>query len=130
ERLAAEINKIDINGTSSKVNVIGIGLGGGADPSDPDATIATTSDEGEQGSLEVPDLKEWCDALYAKIVEKVGDRRYMENWAADISAIAAAQESRIRARLAHRDHNPEAVERFDTFLAALRDNLNDGVTRD
>lgn len=129
ERLAAEINKIDINGTSSKINVIGIGLGGGADPADPDVIIGATS-MGEQGSLELPDLGRWCDAIYARIVDKVGDRQYMENWAADISQIAAAQETRIRALLAHPEQNPDAVERFDTFLQALRDNLNDGVTRD
>ena len=35
ERLAAEINKIDINKTSSKVSVIGIGLAGGDDPTTP-----------------------------------------------------------------------------------------------
>jgi predicted helicase len=129
ERLAAEINKIDINGTSSKINVIGIGLGGGADPADPDAIIDTTS-MSEQLALDLPDLGKWCDAIYARIVDKVGDRQYMENWAADISQIAAAQETRIRALLAHPEQNPDAVERFDTFLQALRDNLNDGVTRD
>lgn len=129
ERLAAEINKIDINGTSSKINVIGIGLGGGADPADPDAIFETTS-MSEQLALDLPDLGKWCDAIYARIVDKVGDRQYMENWAADISQIAAAQETRIRALLAHPEQNPDAVERFDTFLQALRDNLNDGVTRD
>lgn len=130
ERLAAEINKIDINGTSSKINVIGIGLGGGADPADPDAIFETTSMGEQQLALDLPDLGKWCDAIYARIVDKVGDRQYMENWAADISQIAAAQETRIRALLAHPEQNPDAVERFDTFLQALRDNLNDGVTRD
>ncbi|WP_020379517.1 DEAD/DEAH box helicase family protein [Candidatus Microthrix parvicella] len=130
ERLEAEINKIDINKTSSKIRVIGIGLGnGGDDPANPGDKLKTTeSAKGTQ--LELPDLHEWHDALYARIVEKVGNRKYMANWADDIAKIAAAQETRIRGLLAHPDQNPEAVARFDEFLAALQNNLNDAVTRE
>jgi predicted helicase len=127
ERLAAEINKIDINKRSSKIGVIGIGVAGGDEPDGPGAT--TTAGDYEQGTLDLPDLGEWCDALYARIVEKVGDRQYMESWAADISDIAAAQEARIRALLDHPEQNLDAVARFDEFHAALQNNLNDGVTR-
>ena len=128
ERLAAEINKIDINKTSSKVEVIGIGINGGDGSDDPGVT--TTTELPAAAQLSLPDLEEWRDALYARIVEKVGDRRYMETWAADISSIAAAQETRIRALLDHHEQNSAAAERFDTFLTALRNNLNDSVTRD
>ena len=128
ERLAAEINKIDINGTSRMVQVIGVGLAGGDDPADPGVT--TQSVELETTQLPLPDLGEWRDALYARIVERVGDRRYMEHWAEDISQIASAQQSRIRGLLDHPDQNPQAVARFDAFLTALQHNLNDGVTRD
>jgi predicted helicase len=130
ERLEAEINKIDINKTSSKIRVIGIGLGnGGDDPANPGDKLKTTeSAKGTQ--LELPDLHEWHDALYARIVEKVGNRKYMANWADDIAKIAAAQETRIRGLLAHPDQNPEAVARFDEFLTALQNNLNDAVTRE
>ena len=128
ERLAAEINKIDINGTSRMVQVIGVGLAGGDDPADPGVT--TQSVEVATTQLPLPDLGEWRDALYARIVERVGDRRYMEHWAEDISQIASAQQSRIRGLLDHPDQNPQAVARFDAFLTALQHNLNDGVTRD
>ncbi len=127
ERLAAEINKIDINNRSSKIGVIGIGVVGGDDPDSPGVT--TTAEGHEQATFDFPDLGEWCDALYARIVEKVGDRQYMESWAADISRIAASQESRIRALLDHPEQNPDAVARFDEFHTALQNNLNDGVTR-
>ena len=128
ERLAAEINKIDINDSSSQIEVIGIGVEGGDDPDEPGVT--TTAERSETTQLTIPDLGEWRSALYARIVEKVGDRRYMETWAGDIKAIADAQETRIRTLLDHPDQNPEAVERFDEFLVALRNNLNDGVTKD
>ena len=128
ERLAAEINKIDINGTSQMVQVIGVGLDGGDDPADPG--IGTEGVPLAATQLSLPDLGEWRDALYARIVERVGDRRYMEHWADDISRIASAQQARIRGLLDHPDQNPRAVARFGEFLAALQRNLNDGVTRD
>jgi predicted helicase len=128
ERLAAEINKIDINKASSKVSVIGIGMGGGDDPDNPGRT--TTQKPNVEGELIIPDLSEWRDALYARIVEKVGDRRYMENWARDVSAIAAAQDTRIRTLLDHPDTNPAAVVRFEEFHTALKHNLNDSISRD
>ncbi len=128
ERLAAEINKIGLNGTSSTITVIGVGLDGGDRPDEPGVT--TTAEDLDTAQLAFPDLGEWRDALYARIVEKVGDRRYMEHWAEDISQIAAAQETRIRGLVEHPGQNPAAVARFDEFLTALRQNLNDSVTAD
>ena len=129
ERLRAEINKIDINKTSSKVSVIGIGLAGGDEFDGPGVTTTADGETGQM-SLDLPDLAEWRDALYARIVDKVGDRQYMEHWAKDIADIANAQETRIRSLLAHPDQNPTAVERFDEFHRALKDNLNDSISTD
>ena len=128
ERLAAEINKIGLNGTSSTISFIGVGLDGGDRPDEPGVT--TTAEDLDTAQLAFPDLGEWRDALYARIVEKVGDRRYMEHWSEDISQIAAAQETRIRGLVEHPGQNPAAVARFDEFLTALRHNLNDSVTAD
>ena len=128
KRLAAEINKIGLNGTSSTISFIGVGLDGGDRPDEPGVT--TTAEDLDTAQLAFPDLGEWRDALYARIVEKVGDRRYMEHWAEDISQIAAAQETRIRGLVEHPGQNPAAVARFDEFLTALRHNLNDSVTAD
>ena len=128
ERLAAEINKIDINGASKIVQVIGVGLAGGDDPTDPG--ITTTATELTPTQLQLPDLAAWRDALYARIVERVGDRRYMEHWAEDIGRIASAQQARIRGLLDSPEQNPRAVARFEEFLTALQHNLNDAVTRD
>ena len=117
-----------LNGTSSTISFIGVGLDGGDRPDEPGVT--TTAEDLDTAQLAFPDLGEWRDALYARIVEKVGDRRYMEHWAEDISQIAAAQETRIRGLVEHTGQNPAAVARFDEFLTALRHNLNDSVTAD
>ncbi len=130
ERLAAEINKIDINGTSERISVIGIGMAGGDQTDEPGVTISDGDSGATQVKLELPDLDEWRDALYARIVERVGDRKYLESWASEISSIAQAQEARIRGLLDHPDQNPRAVIHFEKFLEALQHNLNDGVTRE
>jgi predicted helicase len=129
ERLAAEIDKINLNKRSSKVNVIGIGVGGGDEPDEPGVTITEDPLEVEQLQIDLPSLDAWREMLYAKIVDKVGSRRYMEQWADDIQQIAEAHKQRIEALLAHPDQNPEAVTHFDAFLDALRENLNDSVGR-
>ena len=73
-------------------------------------------------------LSEWQEAIYAKIVDKVGTRAYWEDWAADVADIAAAQITRIRALIA--GANDEIREAFDQFLQGLRDNLNDSIVAD
>ena len=130
ERLAAEINKIDINKGSSKIEIIGIGVSGGDASDSPGSVLTTTTSVDSFEQLAFPELDAWREALYIKVVEKVGDRRYMDSWAADIASIAASQETRIRTLLEHPEQNPATVEQFDVFLTALQNNLNDGITRD
>lgn len=137
ERLAAEINKINLNRGASaeaskddRIGIIGIGVAGGDNSDDPGSTVTVQESVVGGTQLAIPDLDEWREALYVKVVEKVGDRRYMDSWADDIAAIAAAQETRIRTMLDHPEQNAEAVERFDVFLAALRNNLNEAIGRD
>ena len=71
--------------------------------------------------------QEWRDAIYAKIVQKVGDREYWENWSATIAEVAARHTERITA-LVTDNPSPEVAEQFDTFVTALRANLNDGIS--
>ncbi|MDH2415806.1 type ISP restriction/modification enzyme [Nocardioides sp. CER19] len=68
------------------------------------------------------------DAMYARIVQKVGERRYWETWAKDVSDIAQAHITRINGLLANEDSNP--AKEFAVFLDGLRGNLNDNITRD
>jgi len=58
------------------------------------------------------------------MVQKVGSRRYWEQWAKDVADIAA----RHRTRLAKRVQEAEVAGEFERFLAALRANLNDSIT--
>ncbi|MNO29377.1 type I restriction enzyme EcoKI subunit R [compost metagenome] len=66
-------------------------------------------------------------AIYAKIVDKCGNRHHWEDWANDIAKIARTHIDRIQGIL----ENPEyAQERatFEAFAAELRDDLNDSIS--
>jgi len=66
-------------------------------------------------------------ALYAKVVEKCGNRHHWEDWANDIAKIAQTHIDRIKAVLEDANQ-PKAREAFDAFAHELRDDLNDKVS--
>ena len=66
-------------------------------------------------------------AIYAKLVQKVGNRHHWEDWANDIAKIAQTHIARITAILGNPD-NTEEKQAFQQFAAELRDDLNDSVT--
>ncbi|MGP6175364.1 DEAD/DEAH box helicase [Corynebacterium sp. A21] len=71
-------------------------------------------------------LQAWQEAMYTKIVTKVGDRGYWEDWADDVADIAAAQTARINALLV--DASPQVRTEFEAFVEGLRGNLNESIT--
>lgn len=73
-------------------------------------------------------LESWQEAIYAKIVDKVGTRTYWEDWADDVATIAENQITRIRALLDGADGNLRTE--FDSFVEGLRNNLNDGISEE
>lgn len=119
ERFDAMVNKIDLTkSTEGKLSVIGVG-GGGKD-----------GDKNETGNtavtLDFPSLDQWRDAILAKIVEKVGERRYWENWAKDVARIASDHITRIKALVEGSDATLH--DEFARFLKGLQDNLNPFIT--
>lgn len=64
--------------------------------------------------------------IFAKLVEKCGDRLYWENWAAEVGEIAKKYIARI-ARLVTGNGGKYSAE-FDEFVRTLRHNLNPGIT--
>lgn len=68
-------------------------------------------------------------ALYAKIVQKCGNRHHWEDWAADIAKIAQTHITRIRAIL-DTPENTQEIAAFTAFAGELRDDLNNSITDD
>ena len=113
DRFDLEINSLDLNRrVSERIKIFN---GGGVPP-----------DNGDEPPLQLNlDLiyQIPAGAIYAKVVEKCGDRKYWPQWAADVAQIA----ERIRARVAGLLQNPEQItlrRDFQAFLADLRRTLN------
>jgi len=68
-------------------------------------------------------------AMYAKIVDKCGNRHHWEDWANDIAKIAQTHITRISAILENPKNTRERTA-FSEFAAELRDDLNDSVKDD
>ena len=66
-------------------------------------------------------------ALYAKVVEKCGNRHHWEDWANDIARIARTHIDRINAIL-EEPANTREQKAFASFAAELRDDLNDSIS--
>ncbi|SOJ53126.1 hypothetical protein MSIMFB_00627 [Mycobacterium simulans] len=97
-------------------------LGGHIGPTSDDRAPATPA------QLALFSLSQWQEAIYARIVEKVGTRSYWEQWAADVADIAATLTTRIKALLDGADAGVTAA--FEQFLAGLRDNLDGSIAPD
>lgn len=121
DRFNAIINSIDLNhGDISDL------------PVEIDHTGRLDSDSYDAGEIETQQvlfsLEQWQEAIYTKLVDKVGTRTYWEDWADDVAEIAQAQILRINALLEHA--SPKIRAEFNTFVSGLRANLNDSITED
>ena len=117
DRFDAEINKIDLNDTpTDRIIFSGDGIGGPGDGSSP-------------LELPFPPLDLPPGAIFAKVVEKCGDRRYWETWAKDVAAIFSRLVHRIENLLASSD-NETLREWFDAFHEELKVSINESITRD
>ena len=130
DRFNAMVNKIQFNtpqkGKSRTDSHIGVSSGL------PGSDVENLSPEQRKVQQELQDqiemrFQELQGAIYAKMVEKVGSRRYWEDWAKDVADIAKRHEDRIR-KLIVQDGKPKA--QFEKFLAALKKNLNPGVNEE
>ena len=116
DRLDAEINKIDLNNNPGETIIFG--PGGGEEG----------GEEGQEaipfGPVEIP-----AQDIFAKIVEKCGDRRYWESWAKDVADIFKRVVVRINNLLAN-PNNSAMGDWFDNFHAELKETINVSITRE
>jgi len=125
ERFEATVNKLELNKQKPK-NIQVIGVGGA--PDNPSFNLVD-DDTGSGGfkpyqtELEL----EWEaveGAIYGKIVQKVGDRRYLEDWSKDVADIARRHIQGIEFIL---EQNPDSKSAFDKFLHSLQHNINESI---
>ena len=120
DRFNALVNKIDINKKKPKNIIIATpdnsGSGSG-EAREPEGIY------GGQKSLPFP-IEAVQNAIYAKMVEKVGDRKYFEQWAKDVAKIAQIQIDRIRDLIAKSEKHKKA---FNNFVKGLQENINSSI---
>ena len=129
ERFHAMVNQIELNKRAPEKLVIDDATPRPEveHPGDQEEREERSRRDSEQLMLQF-DLAEFRDAMYARIVKKVGERKYWEKWASDIADIAQAHITRINGLIADPD-SPQAKE-FEAFLDGLRGNLNESITAD
>lgn len=121
----AEVNKIALNrNKTGKVVVGGPGIGHNALSDGQDQRDAQTLEDAEVARQLALRFDELQGGIYAKLVEKCGDRLYWENWSKKVGLIARKFIERI-ARLI-KDY-PHINSEFSIFVKGLQDNLNPSV---
>jgi predicted helicase len=125
ERINAIVNKLDLNNEPPEmIEIVPVGF------PEPEESPANQS-EYEEGlralQLEFP-LEEIRQAIFAKMVEKVGTRQYWENWAKDVAQIAERHVAQINDFLLK--PNSKVAKEFRNFLRGLQLNLNEGITQE
>lgn len=128
ERFDAEVNTLDLNKKKSeRINVIGVNTSPDKPVDEKDGEDKDTKQSEEHGSVQMELPLEWQEmrnAFYGKIVQHVGDRRYLEDWSKDVADIAQMYVRRIHDLV---DSNQGAKLAFDKFLKSLRYNINDSI---
>ncbi len=125
ERFSAMINKLELNRKKPEnMDVIGIGEAPSVEDMENTSTIGEKDDAIYQTSLEL-DWGEIENAIYAKVVKKVGDRRYLEDWSEDVAKIAQRHIEQITIMI--KDKNSKTAIEFDKFLKSLQHNINESI---
>jgi predicted helicase len=125
DRFNAIINKIDLNerkpeGITPVAPITTFTPGG-----DPVVGPLTGGQVSEQFRLTFGDFAQLQSVIYAKMVQKVGDRRYWEQWAKNVAEIAERQVERIKRLIADKDKHQQA---FQSFIEGLRKNINPSIS--
>jgi len=87
-----------------------------------DVPYTSNKDINSQMMLQFEQLQ---NVVFARMVQKVGDRRYWEQWAKDVAVIAERQIERIKFLIETKTDQRKA---FENFLAGLQMNINPGIT--
>lgn len=118
DRFDAEINQIDLNKKKgNRIRVLGLA----------DNTPPVSNDSADDKQLSLPYLEKLQDAMFAKMVKKVGNRMYWVQWASDVAQIAQRYIERIN-HLISTDEKHKKV--FEKFLKGVRKNINPSITED
>lgn len=119
ERFEAMIDKLNM-AKPKQLKVIGVGSA----PDQVNDQDKTTENTPVQMELEF-EWDKFEGAIFGKIVQKVGDRKYLENWSKDVAKIAERQINWIKNKLSDKK-DPISLE-FKKFVSSLQHNINESI---
>ncbi|MFS4417924.1 DEAD/DEAH box helicase [Maribacter sp. 2307ULW6-5] len=128
DRFNATVNKLELNKRKPNNILVGRpeysfdGDGNAFEVNEGGAAYQTTKDINRQMALQFEQLQA---VVFARMVKKVGDRRYWEQWAKDVAQIADRQIERIKHLI---DTKTDQRKAFDNFLAGLQKNINPSIS--
>lgn len=132
DRFNAMVNKIELNRKRPDVVQLvrpgsrWIGQGGGKsdDESDGDGLTAAEPMAAYQTQLEMR-FEQLQNVIFARMVQKVGSKRYWEQWASDVAKIAEKHIEQITTLV---NNDEKARKAFDRFLRGLHKDINPAVS--
>ena len=128
ENFNAHVNQINLNKRRPpKITVGGVPRGQytiGKDAPSGRAIHLDNQEVARQLDLQFGELQ---NGIYARLVEKVGDKMYWENWGRSIGDIAQKFMDRIELLI---KENANAHRYFEDFLAGLHKNINDSISEE
>nr|MCR5039761.1 DEAD/DEAH box helicase family protein [Bacteroidales bacterium] len=128
ENFNAHVNQINLNKKRPpKITVGGVPRGSyslGSNSSSGQAINLSNEEVARQLELQFGTLQ---NGIYARLVEKVGDKMYWENWGKSIGDIAQKFMDRIELLI---KENTNAHQYFSDFLGGLHKNINDSITEE
>ena len=128
ENFNAHVNQINLNKKRPpKITVGGVPRGQytiGKDAPSGRAVHLDNQEVARQLDLQFGELQ---NGIYARLVEKVGDKMYWENWGKSIGDIAQKFMDRIELLI---KENPNAHKYFEDFLGGLHKNINDSISEE
>jgi predicted helicase len=126
DRFDALINKINLNKRlPDQVSVIDNRGGSSAGQTWDDEEHKRF--ESEVNKKNFSDLGALCHVIFAKMVEKVGNKRYWEQWARDVAKIAERHIEQITAFIGQGGAQQKA---FDQFMKGLHQNINPSISQE
>ena len=122
DRFNATVNKLELNRKKPEQIVVGRPDYGSSNKE------SYSSEKGSELNKQLTmQFEQLQNVLFARMVQKVGNKRYWEQWAKDVAQIAERQIERIN-RLINED--TEHKRAFDEFITGLRKNINPAISVD
>lgn len=131
DRFNATVNKIELNKKRPNQIIVGgseYGFDGDGNPIEKSRDGYEGTDQSKEIGRQIAiQFEQLQNVVFARMVEKVGDRRYWEQWARDVAKIAERQIERIKYLINEKKDQRAA---FDKFLSGLQKNINPSINEE